>query len=307
MRSLAGIVLALSLFGLMFGAGPELVLWFTSRSWQPAEATILKVTGAARSDNGVTQVHYRYEARGGLHEGERVFLSQRWIPGGEVLAALEKRFVAALQQGRPMRLWVSPQNPDDAVFVRELNWQGMAPLLGGAGLGFVVGLAGLFWPSRDKVVNIEADNVIPKVPGVGENAGAHQTVTSDRKQKTPNTEAVHPASSSTSQPFTLSIIKAEGALCADFIAKGGAVEGVESATLDRVDGQGIMRWQDALPLNVLSSKGKCHVRCALPKKGMAVTQAQSHVDDSWQVTFKVRSTQGVVRVSHALPDQWWSG
>lgn len=295
MRAVAGILLALSLFGLMFGAGPELALWFKSRSWQPAEATLLNVVAAAKSPQGVTDVHYRYEARGGLHESNRVFLSHRWMPGGEVLAQLETRFLMAQQQSRVMRLWVSPDDPGDAVFVRDLNWDAMLPLLGGTGLGMLLGLTGLFWPARAEGAENAAE-------------GSAKTMTQV------STAAALPKSSApltSAHAYALTVNRADGELCVEFQAKPGTLERVESATLDRIDQQGIVRWQDALPLNVLANKTYWHVRCTLPRKGMALAQAREHVVDTWQVTFKVKTESkvkaesGASRVSQALPAQWW--
>lgn len=289
MRAVAGIILVVSIFGVVFGAGPELALWFQSRSWQPGEATIIKVVGAAKTANSVTEVHYRYEARGGLHEGTRVFLSHRWMPGGEVLAEWEKRFMKARQQGHPMRLWISPDNPDDAVFVKELNWVAMSPLLGAGGLGVVLGLVGLFWPGRTALSGVAA--VPPSAPPA----------------VVPTTEPLMamPSAATEHAVGILSITRAEGGLCVELQGKPGAIDVVESATLDRLDVQSILRWQDGLPLNVLANKGHWHVRCALPRKGMANEQARLHLTDRWQVTFRLRCQGQAIRLSHALPAEWW--
>lgn len=294
MRAVAAILLVVSIFGVVFGAGPELALWFQSRSWQPGEATILKVVGAAKTHNSITEVHYRYEARGGLHESTRVYLSPRWMPGGEVLAEWERRFVQAQQQTRPMRLWISPKNPEDAVFVRDLNWPAMSPLLGGAGLGILLGLTGLFWPTR---------TALSAAP-TPETASA-ATLASPATSALPITNLPQPA---TEHEFgLLSITRAEGGACVELQGKPGAIDVVESATIDRLDAQSIVRWQDALPLNVLANKGRWHVRCALPRGGIAAAQAREHNADSWQVTFRLRSKGQVIRLSQALPAQWWGG
>lgn len=295
MRAIAGILLVVSIFGVVFGAGPELALWFKSRSWQPGEATILKVVGAAKTKNSITEVHYRYEARGGLHESTRVYLSPRWMPGGEVLAEWEKRFIMAQQQSRPMRLWISPQDPEDAVFVRDLNWPAMSPLLGGAGLGILLGLVGLFWPSRAALTTIPTAEAAPVVATHTANPAIPSAKSSDTQ-----TPAEH-------ELGILAITRAEGGLCVELQGKPGVIEVVESATIDRLDAQSIVRWQDALPLNVLTNKGRWHVRCALPRTGIAATQAREHGNDRWQVTFRLRSQGRVARLSQILPAQWWGG
>lgn len=294
MRVVAAILLVVSIFGVVFGAGPELALWFQSRSWQPGEATILKVVGAAKTRNSVTEVHYRYEARGGLHESTRVYLSPRWMPGGEVLAEWERRFVLAQQQSRPMRLWISPQNPDDSVFVRDLNWPAMGPLLGGAGLGILLGLAGLFWPTRNALSATPAPEAVPA------NTLAPPATSALSITNLPSTASEH-------EFGLLSITRADGGACVELQGKPGAIDVVESATIDRLDPQSIVRWQDALPLNVLANKGRWHVRCALPRTGIAVAQAREHSADRWQVTFRLRSQGQVIRQSQALPAQWWVG
>lgn len=294
MRVVAAILLVVSIFGVVFGAGPELALWFQSRSWQPGEATILKVVGAAKTRNSVTEVHYRYEARGGLHESTRVYLSPRWMPGGEVLAEWERRFVLAQQQSRPMRLWISPQNPDDSVFVRDLNWPAMSPLLGGAGLGILLGLAGLFWPTRNALSATPAPEAAPA------NILAPPTTSALSVTNLPPPASEH-------EFGLLSITRADGGACVELQGKPGAIDVVESATIDRLDAQSIVRWQDALPLNVLANKGRWHVRCALPRTGIAVAQAREHSADRWQVTFRLRSQGQVIRQSQALPAQWWAG
>lgn len=294
MRAVAAILLVVSIFGVVFGAGPELALWFQSRSWQPGEATILKVVGAAKTHNSITEVHYRYEARGGLHESTRVYLSPRWMPGGEVLAEWERRFVLAQQQTRPMRLWISPKNPEDAVFVRDLNWPAMSPLLGGAGLGILLGLTGLFWPARTTLLAAPASESPPI-----------NTVSPPATSALPATSAPQPA---TEHEFgLLTLTRAEGGPCVELQGKPGAIDVVESATIDRLDAQSIVRWQDALPLNVLANKGRWHVRCALPRTGIAVAQAREHSTDHWQVTLRLRARGQVIRLSQALPAQWWAG
>ncbi len=290
MRAFAGILLAVSIFGLVFGAGPELWLWFSSRSWQPGEATIVKVEGAAKTKDSVTLVQYRYEARGGLHEGTRVFLSNRWMPGGEILAEWERRFKLAQQQARPMRLWISPDNPDDAVFIRELNWAGMSPLLIGSVLGVALGLAGLFWPMRSR-----RDDA----PTVAVPAAAMVTARSPLPAEPAATPRI------AHEACALTLAQAEKKLCAELQGKPGAIDVVESATLDRIDAQSILRWQDALPLNVLANKSFWHVRCALPRAGLALSQAQSHPEDLWQVTFRLRCKGELVKLSLPLPGQWW--
>lgn len=294
MRAVAAILLVVSIFGVVFGAGPELALWFQSRSWQPGEATILKVVGAAKTRDSITEVHYRYEARGGLHESTRVYLSPRWMPGGEVLAEWERRFVLAQQQARPMRLWISPKNPEDAVFVRDLNWPAMSPLLGGAGLGILLGLVGLFWPARSAL------SVVPTPDAASANTLAPTATTA--------LPLASPPQAATEPDFgQLTITRAEGGPCVELQGKPGAIDVVESATIDRLDAQSIVRWQDALPLNVLANKGRWHVRCALPRTGIAATQAREHTTDRWQVTFRLRCRGQVIRLSQALPAQWWAG
>lgn len=301
MRIAAGILLIASIFGVMFGAGPELVLWFKSRSWQPAEATILQVVPAAKSQQGVTEIHYRYEARGGLHEGSRAYLSPRWMPGGEVLAEWEKRFMQAQQQARPVRLWVSPQNAEDAVIVRDLNWPAMAPLLAGAGIALLTGLTGLFWPQR--------------LPSAGQSeSSAEKTATKAAKNSvaagntaTPSIKATISASSADDQqpsPVQLSLQRMERRWTVELKAQPGAVDVVESVTLDRLDAQGIMRWQDNLPLQVLDNKRCWHVQSVLPTRGLGVEQARTHPQDRWQVTFKLRDASGARRLSQSLPQDW---
>ncbi len=101
------------------------------------------------------------------------------------------------------------------------------------------------------------------------------------------------------------ITQAGNSLCAELQGNPGAIDVVESATLDRIDTQSILRWQDALPLNVLSNKNFWHVRCALPFTGRALSQAQAYPDDKWQVTFRLRCAGEMTKVALPLPAQWW--
>ena len=75
-------------------------------------------------------------------------------------------------------------------------------------------------------------------------------------------------------------------------AQPGAVDVVESVTLDRLDAQGIMRWQDNLPLQVLDNKRCWHVAKRVADTGAWVEQARTHPQDRWQVTFKLRDASG---------------
>lgn len=312
-RIVASVLFAVAWVGIAVTMGPDVWLWKQARGWTPGAATFVSVTPAAQSSSGVVEVHYRYQSRGALLESNRIFLSGRWLPPAATLVALEQRFQTNLASQRPMRLWINPEDPTQVALYRNLHWSAMTPYYLASGVVQVLALGLWLWGSR----RARASH-LSRSASAG--SGLTSADTSERRPSaliTPSPAKAAPKAAPTMPPRRetlraaaaegprLAVLKADGQWCVDlrFAAQEGM--GVESATLDRLDAQGILRWQDALRVNMLAARPACYVRCPLPDRGPALEQARSHPLDAWQVTFRVRTPEGMQRWSETLPDDWW--
>ncbi len=309
MRIVACLMFLLAWVGLGVMMGPDVWLWKQARAWSPGSATFVSVTPANQSPSGIVEVHYRYQARGALLESRRIFLTGRWWPPGSTLAALEVRFQTNLASRRPMRLWINPDDPADAVLYRNLNWSAMTPYWAGSAAFQLLALVLWVWAGRRSPVSP------PLTSGTKETLVADPTIAPGSRATPPlppRREAARqdtvPREAARAAPAAeprISVLRAEGRWCVDlrFQARDGV--GVDSVTLDRLDGQGILRWQDALRVNMLAVRPACYVRCPLPAEGSALEQARANPLDRWQVTFRIRTPDGPERWSESLPDEWW--
>jgi hypothetical protein len=312
-RIVASLLFAVAWAGVAVTMGRDVWLWKQARGWTPGAATFVAVTPAAQSSSGLVEVHYRYQSRGALLESNRIFLSERWLPPAAMLVALEQRFQTNLASQRPMRLWINPEDASQVALYRNLHWSAMTPYYLASGVIQVLALGLWLWGARRAraaavhVADTTGEKAMAAVDS--RNVEPRSLVSPAPARPVPRaTPAVPPrraAPRSAVEGPRLAVLKADGQWCVDlrFAAQEGM--GVESATLDRLDAQGILRWQDALRVNMLAARPACYVRCPLPDRGPALEQARSHPLDGWQVTFRVRTPDGVQRWSEALPDDWW--
>jgi hypothetical protein len=312
-RIIASLLFVVAWAGIAVTMGPDVWLWKQARSWTPGAATFVSVTPAAQSASGIVEVHYRYQARGALLESTRIFLSSRWLPPSATLVELEQRFQTNLASQRPMRLWINPEDPGDVALYRKLHWPSMTPYYLGSGVVQVLALCLWLWGARRARAAPPASAT--RATGAAEPASAQaarrqdgpagasaRPVPKGTPSIPPRREAPAPVAASGPR---LAALKADGQWCVDLRFQAREGMGVESATLDRLDPQGILRWQDALRVNMLAARPACYVRCALPDRGPALEQARSNPLDAWQVTFRVRTPEGLERWSEPLPDDWW--
>jgi hypothetical protein len=312
-RIVASLLFAVAWVGIAVTMGPDVWLWKQARGWTPGAATFVSVTPAAQSSSGVVEVYYRYQARGALLESNRIFLSGRWLPPAATLVALEQRFQTNLASQRPMRLWINPDDPTQVALYRNLHWSAMTPYYLASGVIQVLALGLWLWGARRaRAATCHAADTtsagamafgnLKVEPRILASSAPAKPVPKATPTMPPRRET--PRASAAEGP-RLAVLKADGQWCVDlrFAAQEGM--GVESATLDRLDAQGILRWQDALRVNMLAARPACYVRCPLPDRGPALEQARSHPLDAWQVTFRVRAPEGMQRWSEPLPDDWW--
>ena len=312
-RIVASLLFAVAWVGIAVTMGPDVWLWKQARGWTPGAATFVSVTPAAQSSSGVVEVYYRYQARGALLESNRIFLSGRWLPPAATLVALEQRFQTNLASQRPMRLWINPDDPTQVALYRNLHWSAMTPYYLASGVIQVLALGLWLWGARRARAATchAADTTSAGAMAFGNLKVEPRILASSAPAKpVPNATPIMPPRRETPRASAaegprLAVLKADGQWCVDlrFAAQEGM--GVESATLDRLDAQGILRWQDALRVNMLAARPACYVRCPLPDRGPALEQARSHPLDAWQVTFRVRAPEGMQRWSEPLPDDWW--
>ncbi len=133
---------------LLLSVLPTLYDWSRMQFWQPVNATLLAASLNSSRSSKSTSYHvtarYRYEVAGRVYEGERVAISGGGDNVGDFQEALGERLEQALRAGQPVRVWVNPSRPADAVIDRSLRPGLLAfkmvfvVVFGGAGVGLLV-------------------------------------------------------------------------------------------------------------------------------------------------------------------------
>jgi hypothetical protein len=144
-----------SLLFVVFGGGffvlmvyPDIGDWMSAQSWQPVNATLLSAElqshPSSKSTTYEATATYRYRFNGRDYSSNRVALSKGADNIGSFQQSLGRKLERLYQAQQPVRAWVNPQNPGQALINRELRW-GLLSLkmifvlvFGGIGLAFMV-------------------------------------------------------------------------------------------------------------------------------------------------------------------------
>lgn len=142
------------IFGLAFAAGGVFFLtqtavptwqdWRAMRSWQSAYAQLLSVSGSENQTNA----RYRYEFGGATHEGERVYVAAFKDNIGSYHTRLLGRLKRHESAHEPVRVWVNPQDPTQAVIDRDMRWGLFALMAGFCSVFILIGLGVMYAGSR---------------------------------------------------------------------------------------------------------------------------------------------------------------
>lgn len=127
---------------------PTIGDWMNAQSWQPVNATLvaakLQSHPSSKSTTYEAKATYRYRFNGRDYTGNRVALSKGADNIGSFQQSLGRKLEQLLQAQQPVRAWVNPQNPAQALINRELRW-GLLSLkmifvvvFAGIGLGLMV-------------------------------------------------------------------------------------------------------------------------------------------------------------------------
>lgn len=163
-------------FGLPFALAGTVVFCLTIRtfvearqmtSWIPAWATVQDVKlERHRSDDGTSYAvtaHYEYEFAGQLYQGQRVGLHTGADNVGDWHEQTARRLERHQRSREPVRCYVNPARPYEAVIDRDLRWGKLgfsalfSVLFGGVGYGLI--LAGLATSRRAKRIHSEQERV----------------------------------------------------------------------------------------------------------------------------------------------------
>lgn len=148
----------LMLFALPFaGVGIGFLFWSVlptvmearqMQHWQEGQAQLVKAgTDVRRGDDSTTYLAYatyRYEFEGKSYTGSRVAINSGADNIGDFQQQLGRNLERAYREGRPVSVYINPDNPAEAVLNRELRWGLLAFTLvfvlafGGAGLGMLL-------------------------------------------------------------------------------------------------------------------------------------------------------------------------
>jgi hypothetical protein len=155
--SKAGTVLACLVFAVPFGGVGVFASWaigstvhaaWRARSWMPVPATVQAAAlhTSSSSDGGDTyraEGSFRYAWEGRSYTGSQLGISA--MGGSDNFDSwhqeVSSQLQAAREAGRPVTVWVNPENPAEAVFDRGLRWAQLLFLtpfafaFGGVGVG----------------------------------------------------------------------------------------------------------------------------------------------------------------------------
>jgi len=141
---LFGTPFALVGFGMLFLAViPNIYDWVRMHSWTPVGAQLLSANlKSHRGDKSTTYeviASYRYRYNGIEYTGNRVGISEK----SDNIGDWHQRTYSRIRAMNPMRVWVNPGDPREAVFDRDLRWAKLGfymifvLVFGGAGVGII--------------------------------------------------------------------------------------------------------------------------------------------------------------------------
>ena len=124
-----------SLFALPFAGVGVWMLWLVSsslmdawemRDWLPAEAQVISAgyttSSGDDSDTYEAYAQYRYYWNGQTFTGDRVSIGSGGDNIGDYQTETGNRLRAAQQSGRPITVYVNPEQPSEAIVNRDLRW-----------------------------------------------------------------------------------------------------------------------------------------------------------------------------------------
>ncbi len=127
---------------------PMLVDGQRVQDWQRGEArlTSAELVTSRGSDSTTYRVRatYTYEYGGRQYRGDRVAIASAGDNIGDFQQRLGRELERAHRQGRPVPVWINPENPREAALNRDLRW-GMAGLFATFVLVFGGAGAGMLW------------------------------------------------------------------------------------------------------------------------------------------------------------------
>ncbi len=142
------------IFGLAFAAGGVFFLfqtvvptwqdWRAMQGWQSTNAQLLSVSGSENQTNA----RYRYEYDGATYQSERVYVTAFNDNIGSYHAELLGRLKSHERANEPVRVWVNPQDPTQAVIDRDMRWGLFALMTGFCSVFILIGLVVMFAGSR---------------------------------------------------------------------------------------------------------------------------------------------------------------
>lgn len=127
---------------------PWLADGLSARTWHQGEAHLsgagLRVSAGDDATTYRAWARYTYVYAGREYSGERVALDRSGDNIGDFQQKLGRTLERAFEDGRPVPVWIDPDDPSVAVLNRDLRW-GKLALLGGLAVAFSgIGL-GLLW------------------------------------------------------------------------------------------------------------------------------------------------------------------
>jgi hypothetical protein len=142
------------IFGLAFAGGGVFFLfqtavptwqdWRAMQGWHSTHAQLLSVSGSENRTNA----RYRYDFGGATYEGDRVYVPTFNDNIGSYHLMLLDILKRHERRGEPVRVWVNPQDPTQAVIDRDMRW-GLFALMGGFCSVFIlIGLVVMYAGSR---------------------------------------------------------------------------------------------------------------------------------------------------------------
>jgi len=116
------------IFGLFFAGGGLFFLsqtalptwqdWNAMKSWQPAQARLLSVSGSENQ----TEASYRYRMKGVTYQNDRVYVASYNDNIGSYHLDLRARLRSQQSTGETVGVWINPIDPQQAVIDRDMRW-----------------------------------------------------------------------------------------------------------------------------------------------------------------------------------------
>ncbi|MGQ9424733.1 DUF3592 domain-containing protein [Gilvimarinus sp. F26214L] len=144
MAALLGLPFAAFGLGMLFlSVIPNLHDAWRMQWWQQGQAQLLSADLVGNDGTYRAKATYRYEYQGLQFTGDRVAIIEWSDNIGRFQQRLGSQLEAAFSEGRPVTVWINPDDPQEAVLNRELRWEMLGfkmifvVIFGGVGLGVI--------------------------------------------------------------------------------------------------------------------------------------------------------------------------